>query len=199
MIPTALVDNPQDIVDTMYRIDREWMAHFPELAILLPDTYGSSFYFKNAPQDIIHGHTGCRIDSKDPLIAIPEYVNFLLKNDRDPKELMAIPSDGLDAASAINIVRGCSESIGKITSGIGTSLTNNTKGLMSPSKSILGPYGSFSVVIKPDSVWVPRKSQWVSTVKLSDNPNKAMGEKGRVELFKKTFGVAGMEEQEVVV
>ncbi len=53
MIPTAMVDEPQEIIDTMYRIDREWMNHNPELAILLPDTFGTSFYFKHAPDDII--------------------------------------------------------------------------------------------------------------------------------------------------
>ncbi len=80
MIPTAMVDDPKSIVDTMYRIDREWMVHFPELAILLPDTFGTSFYLENAPEDIIRGHIGCRFDSKDPRTAIPEYVNWLLKN-----------------------------------------------------------------------------------------------------------------------
>lgn len=40
---------------------------------------------------------------------------------------------------------------------------------------------------------------WVSTVKLSDNPTKATGSDERVNLFKKTFGVEGMEAQEVSV
>lgn len=79
MIPTALRSEPQEIIDTMYQIDREWMKHFPELAILLPDTFGSSFYLKNIPEDILQGHVGVRIDSKDPLVAIPEYVNRLLE------------------------------------------------------------------------------------------------------------------------
>ncbi len=54
------------------------------------------------------------------------------------------------------------------------------------------------MVVKPDAV---QRSDgiWVSCVKLSDNPNKAMGSTERVELFKKTFGVEGMERQNVVV
>lgn len=80
MIPTALVDTPSEIIDTMYEVDRKWAEHFPELAILLPDTYGSTFYFENCPKDIFEKHIGCRFDSKDPLIAIPEYVDFILKN-----------------------------------------------------------------------------------------------------------------------
>lgn len=199
MIPTAMVDNPQTIIDTMYRIDREWMQHFPELAILLPDTFGTSFYLENAPKDIIEGHVGCRFDSKDPRIAIPEYVNWLLKNGQDPMSKLAIPSDGLDAKSAVDIMQQCSRKVGKLTFGIGTNLTNNTKGTIPVEKEIFGPFGSFSVVIKPDAVWRTSESKWVSTVKLSDNPNKAMGSPERINLFKETFGVTGMESQEVSV
>ena len=198
MIPTALQDNPQDIIDTMYDIDRQWMAHFPELAILLPDTFGTSFYYKNAPRDIIEGHVGTRFDSKDPIIAIPEYVDFLLANGQDPSKKMGIPSDGLDAASIRDITEKCSGKVGKLTYGWGTGLTNNTKGLFPREKEKFGPFGSFSVVIKPDAVQ-RKDGSWTSCVKLSDNPNKAMGSPDRVELFKKTFGVEGMNEQNVVV
>ncbi len=65
-------------------------------------------------------------------------------------------------------------------------------------KENFGPFGSFSVVIKPDAV-ERKDGTWTSCVKLSDNPNKAMGSPDRVELFKKTFGMVGMEKQEVVV
>jgi nicotinic acid phosphoribosyltransferase len=84
MIPTTLYDEPQKIIDTMYQIDREWIAHFPDFAFLLPDTYGTSFYFKNCPKDIFEKHIGCRFDSKDPFVAIPEYIDFIIKNGGDP-------------------------------------------------------------------------------------------------------------------
>ena len=79
----------------MYEIDRQWQAHFPELGILLPDTYGSSFYFSHVPKDIARNHTGCRIDSKDPMVAIPEYLDFLKKWNIDPQTKIVLPSDGL--------------------------------------------------------------------------------------------------------
>ncbi len=44
-----------------------------------------------------------------------------------------------------------------------------------------------SIVVKPDAVWRPDRGEWISCVKLSDNPNKAMGSPERVALFKKTF------------
>lgn len=95
MIPTAFEDTSEGIISKMYEVDRQWQAHYPELGILLPDTFGSSFYFANCPEDIARKHTGCRIDSKDPLDAIPEYVDFLRRWNIDPKTKIALPSDGL--------------------------------------------------------------------------------------------------------
>ena len=175
MIPTALKDEPEDIVDAMYRIDREWMAHYPELAILLPDTFGTSFYFKHAPEDIVKGHKGCRFDSKDPRASIPEYVDWLIAHGQDPKSRIAIPSDGLDGKSAVDIVQKCASKVGVLTFGIGTNLTNNTKSTLPAEKEIFGPFGSFSVVIKPDAVYRPQEARWVSTVKLSDSLAMACG------------------------
>jgi nicotinate phosphoribosyltransferase len=199
MIPTAFEDEWSKIIDKMYEIDRQWMQHFPELAILLPDTFGSTFYYKHAPRDIIEGHTGVRFDSKDPLIAIPEYTKWILENHQDPMKKVGIPSDGLDAVSMVKIVKKNVEMIGNLTHGFGTGLTNNTKGTFPKAKENYGPFGSFSVVVKPEAVWREDRWEWVSTVKLTDNPNKAKWSPERVELFKKVFGVEGMEKQEVVV
>lgn len=199
MIPTAFEDEWSRIIDKMYEIDRQWMQHFPELAILLPDTFGSTFYYKHAPRDIIEGHTGVRFDSKDPMIAIPEYTKWILENDQDPMKKVGIPSDGLDAVSMVEIVKKNVDMIGNLTHGFGTGLTNNTKGIFPKSKEDYGPFGSFSVVIKPEAVWREDRGEWVSCVKLSDNPNKAKWSPERVALFKKIFGVEGMEKQEIFV
>ena len=120
MIPTAFEDEGSKIIHKMYEVDRQWMAHFPELAILLPDTFGSSFYYQNAPQDIIKGHTGVRFDSKDPRIAIPEYTKWILENGQDPMKKVGIPSDGLDAMNIIDIVKNNVGNIGNLTHGWGT-------------------------------------------------------------------------------
>lgn len=69
---------------------------------------------------------------------------------------------------------------------MGTNLTNNTKGTWPREKESYGPFGSFSVVVKPMEVQRP-DGTWTSTVKLSDNPNKAMGSQERVTLFKNIF------------
>jgi len=79
MITTALYDEKDDIVNAMYDVDKKWAKHFPGLSVLLPDTYGTSFYFENCPEEVFLHHNGCRFDSKDPKIAIPEYVDWVLK------------------------------------------------------------------------------------------------------------------------
>jgi len=198
MIPTALHDEPQDIIDEMYEIDRKWAAHYPELAILLPDTYGTSFYLKNCPEDIIDTHVGMRFDSKDPMEAIPEYIDWLLEHGKDPMTKIGIPSDGLNAPKVADIAEAFHDKLGRLSFGIGTNLTNNTKGTWPREDEPHGPFGSFSVVIKPSEVQRP-DGTWVSCVKLSDNPTKAVWSPERIELFKKTFGSDGMQEHSVSV
>ena len=154
MIPTALHDTPEAIVSEMYNIDRKWQKHFPELSLLLPDAYGTSFYLQNAPQEIIQKHTGMRFDSKDPMQAIPEYIDWLVKHGQDPMTKIGIPSDGLDAHKVVEISQAFHNKLGKLTFGIGTNLTNNTKGTF-PKAETFGPFGSFSVVVKPTAVQRP--------------------------------------------
>jgi len=127
MIPTALYDTPEEIIKEMYEVDRKWAKHYPELAILLPDTYGTSYYLENCPEDIIKTHVGMRFDSKDPMEAIPEYIDWLLENGQDPQKKIWIPSDWLNAVNASEIAEAFHKKLGKLSFGIWTNLTNNTK------------------------------------------------------------------------
>jgi nicotinic acid phosphoribosyltransferase len=129
--------------------------------------------------------------------AIPEYVNWLLENDQDPQEKAWIPSDGLTSKNASEIQKQYKNSVGSLSFGIGTNLSNNTKGTY-PREEKHGPFGSFSVVIKPAKVQRP-DGTWVSCVKLSDNPEKAVWDVKRVQHFKEIFWVAGVKSQEVLV
>ncbi len=198
MIPTALYDDPKKIIETMYDVDRKWSKHFPWLSVLLPDTYGTSFYLDNCPKDIIESHNWTRFDSKDPNIAIPEYVDFLLKNKIDPKSKIWIPSDWLNIKKVVDIFEKNKNSLWKLSFGIWTNLSNNTKWTYPRENEEFWPFGSFSVVIKPSEVKRPNW-EWVSCVKLSDNPNKAFWEEKRVEFFKEVFWVKWQEKQEVEV
>ena len=76
---------------------------------------------------MIDQHSGCRHDSKDPFVGIPEYIQWLRDNGRDPMSLISIPSDGLDVDLATRIYHAHKKDI-RLSFGIGTNLTNNTKG-----------------------------------------------------------------------
>lgn len=197
MIPTALEDEPQKIIDTMYDVDRKWWRYFPWLSILLPDTYWTSFYFKNCPKDIIESHDWCRHDSKDPNIAIPEYARWLKSNWLDTDNYISIPSDWLDSRSIVDISNRNKYLVWKLTFWKWTNLTNNTKWTWPRNTQPYGPFWSMSVVVKPYEVRRPDWT-WVKCVKLSDNPSKAMWDE-RVPLFKKTFWVEWFENHEVLV
>ena len=76
----------------------------------------------------------------------------------------------------------------RVSFGWGTMLTNDFRGLVAG--DALAP---FSLVCKALS------ANGRPTVKLSDNPAKAMGPKDQVERYKRVFGVGQQEVQEVVV
>jgi nicotinate phosphoribosyltransferase len=76
----------------------------------------------------------------------------------------------------------------KVSFGWGTMLTNDFRGLVAG--DALAP---FSLVCKAMS------ANGRPTVKLSDNPAKAMGPKDEVERYKRVFGVGAQKPQEVVV
>lgn len=197
MITTALYDEKDDIVNAMYDVDKKWAKHFPGLSVLLPDTYGTSFYFENCPEEVFLHHNGCRFDSKDPKIAIPEYVDWVLKRWWNPQTKLWLPSDGLSAKDVVEIHSLHKNSLGKLTFWVGTHLTNNTKWTF-PREEKYGPFWSFSVVVKPSEIQ-RSDGTWVSCVKLSDNPTKAIWEPQRVELFKEIFWNNGMNKKEVYV
>lgn len=198
MIPSALYDDPQDIIDEMYNVDMKWAKHFPEMALLLPDTYGTTFYQKNAPEEIVLNHTWNRFDSKDPMVAIPEYINWLLDHGQDPMTKSAIPSDWLTAQSAVDITKEFKWQVWFLGYWIWTNFTNNTKWTWPRETEPYGPFWSFSVVVKPSKVRRPDWT-WVSTVKLSDNPEKAVWEEERVDKYKNIFWNEWVESEEVLV
>ena len=198
MVPTALSDNPFQIIKGMYEIDQKWQQHHKWLGILLPDTYWSSYYFENCPTEIAKNHDWVRLDSKDPMVWIPEYIDFLIKNDRDPMDVMAIPSDGLTAEKIVQIQNTFRDQIWRLSYGWGTNATNNSKGTWPRETESMWPFGSFSVVIKPTQVQRP-DGIWVSTVKLSDNPWKHIWDKDRLNYIRNIFWNMWVENQEILV
>lgn len=199
MIPTALHDHPDDIINSMYEVDRNWMKDKPDQALLLPDTNGTSFFLKNCPRDIVDMHIGIRPDSKTPEDAVKEYDSWLQEKQLDPQEKMMLLWDGLNAQKVVSAYNDFHERFWNLGFAIGTNLTNNTKGLWPRKKEQYGPFWSFSVVIKPSEIWREDLWEWVSCVKLSDNPTKAVWSPERVKLFQSIFWAEWMSAHSVNV
>ena len=152
----------------------------------MPDTYGSKGFLDKAP-DWLAGWTGIRIDSGDPAEGAEAAINWWKSRGEDPRQKLVIFSDGLDEDKIIEL---SAQFRGRVRTsfGWGTLLTNDFRGLTPDDR--LAP---FSLVCKAVA------ANGNPTVKLSDNPNKAMGPKDQIERYKRVFGVGEQTAQKVIV
>jgi nicotinate phosphoribosyltransferase len=100
---------------------------------------------------------------------------------------MAVFSDGLDVAE-IEALHARFAGRVRITFGWGTLLTNDFAGLVDD--DALAPFSLVCKAVEADGR---------PTVKLSDNPEKAMGPKDQVERYKRVFGVGEQARRQVRV
>ena len=105
----------------------------------------------------------------------------------DAEEKLVIFSDGLDVEKIIDLHARFSGRV-RVSFGWGTMLTNDFRGLVPD--DALAP---FSIVCKAVS------ANGRPTVKLSDNPRKAMGPTAEIDRYKRVFGIGEQQEFEVVV
>ena len=105
----------------------------------------------------------------------------------NPAEKLVIFSDGLDV-DKITELHGRFSGRVRVSFGWGTMMTNDFRGLVPD--DALAP---FSLVCKAV------KAEGRPTVKLSDNPRKAMGPKDEIARYKRVFGVGEQTEMDVVV
>ena len=177
MVYSAIADSDEALARAPYKVLQDWQAeHDGNLLIILPDTYGTKNFLKNAP-DWLTNWTGIRVDSGDP-IEIGEYALKWWKNrGEDPTTKLIIFSDGLDV-DEIERLHGHFTGKARVSFGWGTLLTNDFRHLHESNG--LAP---FSIVCKVTS------ADGKSTVKLSDNPNKAMGPAAEVDRYKRIFNL----------
>ena len=96
MALAALADSDEELRTAQYRLLELWQQTYQgELLILLPDTFGTTQFLRDAP-DWVADWTGQRIDSKDPFVAGDEYIAWLEERGRDPRRKRLIASDALD-------------------------------------------------------------------------------------------------------
>ena len=187
MVYAALAETDEELAQAPYKVLADWQEeHDGNLRIILPDTYGTEGFLRRAP-DWLAGWTGIRIDSGDPATAAEVAINWWQDRGEDPRDKLVIFSDGLD----VDRIEALKEQFAgrvKVSFGWGTLLTNDFRGLTDGDR--LAP---FSLVCKAVS------ANGRPTVKLSDNPNKAMGPADEVARYKRVFDVGAQKAMEVIV
>ena len=187
MVYSALAKDDAALAQAPYDVLADWHEeHDGNLRIILPDTYGTAQFLQNAP-DWLAGWTGIRIDSGDPIAGAEAAIQWWKDRGENPAEKLIIFSDGLDVDKIIELHSRFADRV-RVSFGWGTMLTNDFRGLV-PGDGL----APFSLVCKAVS------ANGNPTVKLSDNPRKAMGPEDQIERYKRVFGVGNQEEMDVVV
>jgi len=187
MVYSALSDSDAALADAPYHVLADWHEeHDGNLRIILPDTYGTEGFLARAP-DWLASWTGIRIDSGDPAHGAETAIRWWRSRGEDPREKLVIFSDGLDVEKIIELHQQFCDRV-RVSFGWGTLLTNDFRGLV-PSDAL----APFSLVCKAVSV------NGRPTVKLSDNPNKAMGPKSEIARYRRVFSVGSQQAQPVYV
>lgn len=187
MVYSALASGDAALARAPYDVLSDWHdEHEGNLRIILPDTYGTKGFLDHAP-DWLAGWTGIRIDSGDPAMGAEVAIKWWQDRGEDPREKRVIFSDGLDVDKIAELHQQFSGRT-KVSFGWGTLLTNDFRGLV-PGDGL----APFSLVCKAIS------ANGRPTVKLSDNPEKAMGPETEIRRYKRVFGVGEQDRQAVIV
>ncbi|MDQ7080446.1 MAG: nicotinate phosphoribosyltransferase [Paracoccaceae bacterium] len=187
MVYAALAETDDELAQAPYKVLENWQKeHDGNLLIILPDTFGTEEFLRRAPDWLRHW-TGMRIDSGDPAEGAEIAIRWWKEVGEDPREKLLIFSDGLDVDKIEELSRQFRGRV-KVGFGWGTLLTNDFRGLV-PGDAL----APFSLVCKAVA------ANGRPTVKLSDNPNKAMGPRDEIERYKRVFGVGEKKPIEVLV
>jgi nicotinate phosphoribosyltransferase len=189
MVLAALAKDDDALRSSQYRVLEFWQRTYGgALLVMLPDTFGTTQFLADAP-DWVTGWTGIRVDSKHPVLAGEEYIEWLVGRGVDPRDKRVLFSDGLDID---DIIRLHERFGGRIKDGYGwgTLLTNDFRGCHPRGVPDFEP---ISLVCKV------QEAGGRPAVKLSDNYVKATGPTAEVERYRAVFGTAGVANVPVLV
>ncbi|MGP3722114.1 nicotinate phosphoribosyltransferase [Cereibacter sphaeroides] len=187
MVYSALAPTDEDLARAPYQVLADWHEeHDGNLRIILPDTYGTEGFLARAP-DWLSTWTGIRIDSGDPAQGAETAIRWWQSRGEDPRRKLVIFSDGLDVEKIEELHRQFHGRV-KVSFGWGTMFTNDFRGLVKD--DALAPFSLVCKAVAADGR---------PTVKLSDNPLKAMGPADEIARYKRVFGVGDQVAYEVQV
>ena len=200
MVIAALADTDEELKTAQYKVLQQWqnVYNVPALKVMLPDTFGTTQFLRDAPEWVRHW-TGGRPDSKNPIEGGDELVDYWRRVDPEHvAEKLIIFSDGMDVHLPGRPVLG--EDIptvhahfhGRVRTGFGwgTNLTNDFVGCHPVDPERMRP---ISLVCKV------KDANGRPAVKLSDNYAKATGPADEVERYRRVFGSEGLSDIPVLV
>jgi nicotinate phosphoribosyltransferase len=183
MVYGALAEDDDALFQAQYTVLKDWSTMYGgNLLVVLPDCFGTTSFLANAP-DWVADWKGARPDSKAPIAAARELIDWWKERGRDPREKLVVLSDAMDIDSIEEAVRALRGQV-NVSIGWGTNLTNDFVGC-APA-GVDGQLKAISFVCKVV------EADGRPAVKLSDNPNKVMGRPEEVERYRRVFGLAGM-------
>jgi nicotinate phosphoribosyltransferase len=189
MVLGALAEDDEQLRTAPYRVLQDWQRYYGgNLLIVLPDTFGTAAFLRAAP-DWVAEWTGFRPDSAPPIESGEMIMRWWREKGQDPRDKLLVFSDALDVDAVEKVYRHFD---GKVRMGFGwgTNLTNDFAG-SAPQRN--DGLEAISLVCKVS------QANGRPAVKLSDNPNKAIGEPDEIARYVQTFGTEGRVEQAVVI
>jgi len=215
MALTAMARDDGELKTAQYRLLELWQQTYQgELLILLPDTFGTTQFLRNAPEWAADW-TGQRADSKDPFVAGDEYISWLKQRNRDPRQKLFIASDSLDVDTILGLHAYFS---GMIRNGASLSDFRQAsdfcdKGKWTPERRIRFSAGWGTLLTNDFRNCNPQGGRGFDpvnlvcklndadgrpAVKLSDNFQKALGPPEEIARYQRVFGLAGVADVPVV-
>jgi nicotinate phosphoribosyltransferase len=189
MVYAALARDDQDLLASPYRVLRDWQRYYGgNLLVVLPDAFGTESFLRRAP-DWVAEWKGFRPDSAPPIEGGERIVEWWRQRGQDPREKLLVFSDALDAGTIEETYRHFAGKV-RMSFGWGTNLTNDFAGCAPRSNDGLK---AISLVIKVSDV------NGRPAVKLSDNPQKALGSAPEIAHYLRVFGGEGRREIRVSV
>ena len=189
MVYAALAKDNDDLLASPYRVLRDWQRYYGgNLLVVLPDAFGTEAFLRRAPEWVAEWK-GFRPDSAPPIEGGERIVEWWRQRGQDPREKLLVFSDALDADSIEETYRHFEDKV-RMSFGWGTNLTNDFAGCAPKPNDGLK---AISLVIKAS------EANGHPAVKLSDNPQKALGDPDEIARYLRVFGQDGRREIKVKV